>query len=60
VRTAHPHGGQSDRAAGSDYQDDAPARKPEDVANVAPFLPPYENSNVTGIDLVVDGGMKVW
>ncbi|HMG65477.1 MAG TPA: SDR family oxidoreductase [Streptosporangiaceae bacterium] len=28
----------------------------EDVANVALFLASY----VTGIDLVVDGGMKVW
>jgi NAD(P)-dependent dehydrogenase (short-subunit alcohol dehydrogenase family) len=34
--------------------------KPEDVANVALFLACEESSYVTGVDLVVDGGMKVW
>jgi NAD(P)-dependent dehydrogenase (short-subunit alcohol dehydrogenase family) len=34
--------------------------QPEDVANVALFLACEESSYVTGIDLVVDGGMKVW
>jgi NAD(P)-dependent dehydrogenase (short-subunit alcohol dehydrogenase family) len=34
--------------------------RPEEVADVALFLASEESSYVTGVDIIVDGGMKTW
>ena len=34
--------------------------QPEEVATVALFLASDDSAYVTGIDVLVDGGMKVW